>query len=109
MSTPVAAIPRQSSHAPSTRAQRWAELLLAIAHVVADDERIASRLLATRSDAEEFARTVDEAGLAAAAALPALATWRRDVLGSAWRGFLDGSLALIGDETATHGIALVPR
>ncbi len=105
----VAAIARQPSHAPSVRAQRWAELLLAIAHVVADDSRIASRLLATRSDAEEFARTADEAGLAAITALPALATWRRDVIGAAWRGFLDGSLALVGDAKANHGIALVAR
>ena len=40
-----------------------------------------ARLLATRADAEELARTVDERGLAAADALPALATWRREVIG----------------------------
>ncbi len=107
--TAVDAIARRPSQAPSMRAQRWAELLLAIAHVVADDTRIASRLLATRSDAEEFARAADEAGVAATAGLPALTTWRRDVLGAVWRGFLDGSLALVGDATANHGIALVAR
>lgn len=93
----------------SARAQRWAEVLLAIVQLVADQTGVAARLLATRADAEELARAVDERGLDAALDLPALATWRRDVLGQAWLGWLDGSLALVGDRTAPSGLALVPR
>lgn len=94
---------------PSPRAQRWSEILLAIVHVVADRSGVAPRLLATRADAEEFARAVDERGVAAAEALPALASWRRDVLGRSWLGWLTGALVLIGDPAAPHGVALVPR
>jgi ribonuclease D len=92
----------------TTRAQRWAEALLAIAHVVADDAGIAPRLIATRSDAEDFARAVDEHGLDAAElhALPALASWRRAVLGDAWLAWLGGKLALVGDATRAHGVRL---
>ncbi len=95
-----------SARAPSTRAQRWSEILLAIVQLVADRSGVAARLLATRSDAEEFARTVDERGLAAAHSLPALATWRRDVLGQMWVGWLSGTLVLAGDLTAPAGIEL---
>jgi ribonuclease D len=94
---------------PSARAQRWAEILLAIVHLVADRSGVAPRLLATRADAEEFARAVDERGVASAEALPALASWRRDVLGQAWLGWLTGALVLVGDAAAPHGVALVPR
>ena len=94
---------------PSTRAQRWAEMLLAIVQIVADEAGVAPRLLATRADAEEFARTVDERGLDAAEALPALASWRRDVIGQAWRGWLTGAVSLVGDLAAPHGVVLVPR
>jgi ribonuclease D len=93
----------------STRAQRWSELLLAIVQVVSDETGIAARLLGTRSDAEELARVFDEGGIEAASALPAFTTWRREVIGPAWRGWLEGSLALVGDPSATHGIKLVPR
>ena len=81
----------------STRAQRWAEVLLVIAHAVADAAGIAERLIATRSDAEDFARAVDEHGVSSSqvAALPALATWRRELLGNAWLGWLEGRL-LVG-------------
>ncbi len=95
--------------AASVRAQRWSEMLLAIVHVVSDETGIAPRLLGTRSDAEEFARIVDEHGLAAAGSLPALATWRREVLGSVWEGWLDGRIAVIGDPGAPHGMRLLPR
>ena len=93
----------------STRAQRWAEILLAIVQLVADQTGVAARLLATRADAEELARAVDERGLAAAASLPAFTTWRQAVLGPAWRGFLDGSLLLAGDPASPAGIALCAR
>lgn len=93
----------------SVRAQRWAEMLLAIVQVVADETGIAARLLATRADAEELARLVDEGGIAAADHLPAFATWRREVLGNAWRAWLEGRLALIGDAATPHGIRLVER
>jgi ribonuclease D len=94
---------------PSTRAQRWSELLVAIVHLIAEDTGIASRLLATRSDAEQLARAIDERGLAAAADLPAFSTWRREVLGAAWEGWLTGRIALVGDALAPHGVRLLPR
>ena len=92
------------TRAPSTRAQRWSEILLAIVQLVADRTGVAARLLATRSDAEEFARTVDERGIDAAQALPALATWRRDVVGQLWMDWLTGATALVADLTAPSGI-----
>jgi ribonuclease D len=94
---------------PSQRAQRWSEMLLAIVQLVADQSGVAARLLATRADAEELARAVDERGLDAAEGLPAMASWRRDVLGKAWMGWLTGSLVLVGDLGATHGMKLLPR
>jgi len=93
----------------SPRAQRWSEMLLAIVQLVADQSRVAPRLLATRSDAEELARTVDERGLPAADALPAMSGWRRDVIGRAWAGWLTGELVLVGDLGAPHGMRLQPR
>ena len=77
--------------------------------MVADESKIASRLLATRGDAEEFARVFDEHGSDAAAELPAQATWRRDVLGTMWDGWLSGRIAIIGDASSPHGVRLVPR
>ncbi len=106
---PAAPLERPSWRAASTRAQRWAEMLIAIVQIVSEQTGIAPRLLATRADAEEVARTVDEHGLAAAAKLPAFATWRREVLGSVWEGWLSGRIAVIGDPTATHGMRLIPR
>jgi ribonuclease D len=99
---------RMMSSRPTARAQRWAETLLAIAHVVADEVGIAARLIATRADAEDFARAVDDHGLGSPQvnALPALSTWRRPVLGDVWLGWLEGRLALIGDATSTHGIRI---
>lgn len=96
----------ERGHASSTRAQRWSEMLVAIVQVIAEDTGIAPRLLATRADAEEFARAFDEGGLDAAAALPALSSWRREVLGTAWEGWLTGRVALVGDPTAPHGVRL---
>jgi ribonuclease D len=95
--------------AASPRAQRWAEMLLAIVQLVADETKIAPRLLATRADAEELARVVDEGGLAAAAHLPAFSTWRRDVLGTAVEGWLLGRVAIVGDPLAPQGFRLLPR
>src|SRR6185312_4918007 len=46
---PVSTV-RPMSRPASARAQRWAEILLAIAHAIADEAGIATRLLATRSD-----------------------------------------------------------
>jgi ribonuclease D len=93
----------------SARAQRWADALISIAQLVSERTGIAARLLATRADAEELARAVDERGLDAARALPALATWRRDVLGELWLGWLTGKLALVGDTASSSGLGLVPR
>jgi ribonuclease D len=99
--------PRPQFRAASPRAQRWAEMLLAIVQVVVDETGIAARLLATRSDAEEFARAVDEKGLEAARGLPALSTWRRAVIGEAWEAFLGGTAALRGDLETPQGLRLV--
>ena len=100
---------RTSGRAPSLRAQRWSEMLLAIVQLIADELGVAPRLLATRSDAEELARAVDERGLAAAEALPALATWRREVIGQPWLDWLTGTVALVGDVDAAAGLSLRPR
>ncbi len=99
--------PRTLSRPMSTRAQRWSEVLLAIAHMVTDQTGVASRLLATRGDAEELARAIDEGGLAAAAALPAFASWRRELLGEPFAGWLRGDVALVGDLGSPHGMRLV--
>ena len=97
--------PRRHLHkAASVRAQRWAEMLISIVQVIADESGIAPRLLGTRSDAETFARTFDEHG--DVAKLPALATWRREVLGRAWQGWLEGKVGLVGDAAAAHGVRL---
>ena len=106
--TPTKRGPKPAWQPASARARRWSDLLLEIAQLIADDTKIAARLLATRSDAEEFARAVDERGLAAAGDLPALSTWRRDVLGTVWSGFLAGTLQLVGDVGVPHGLRLVP-
>jgi ribonuclease D len=92
--------------ATSTRAQRWAEMMIAIVQLVADETGIAPRLLATRADAEEAARAVDEHGLEAARSLPAFSTWRRAVLGDKWEGWLTGRLAIVGDAAAPSGLQL---
>jgi hypothetical protein len=84
-------------------------VLVAIAQLVSERTGVALRLLATRAEAEELARVVDERGVEAARELPALATWRRDVLGGPWLGWLTGALALVGDPAAPSGIDLVPR
>ncbi len=94
---------------PSARAQRWADVLVAISQLVSERTGVALRLLATRAEAEELARVVDERGIEAARELPALATWRRDVLGEPWLGWLTGALALVGDPAAPSGLDLVPR
>jgi len=99
------AVPRAAQ--PSARAQRWAEMLLAIVQLVAEETKMAPRLLATRSDAEELARTVEQHGIEAARGLPAFATWRRDVLGTLWEGWLTGRLAVVGDREANTGVRLV--
>ncbi len=103
---PVTAVAKSGWRAASPRAQRWSEMLLAIVSVLSEATGVAGRLLGTRGDAEEFARIVDEQGLDAAAKLPALATWRRDVVGKAWRGWLAGEVALVGDVTAPLGMRL---
>ncbi|HEV7556675.1 MAG TPA: HRDC domain-containing protein, partial [Kofleriaceae bacterium] len=69
-----------NARGPSQRAQRWADVLVAITQLVADQTGVASRLLATRSDADEAARAIDERGFDATADLPAFSTWRREVL-----------------------------
>ena len=106
---PIALPARAAWRPPSPRAQRWADVLVSIVHVVAEQSGVANRLLATRTDAEEFARVVDERGLPAAESLPALATWRRELLGPPWIGWLTGTVALVGDPHAPTGLTLLPR
>ena len=98
-----------SGRSPSQRAQRWAELLLSIVQLVADRTGVAARLLATRADAEELARVVDEQGVAAAEALPALASWRRGVIGQLWLDWLAGKASLAGDLEAPSGLQIIAR
>ena len=100
---------RSGARTASTRAQRWTEMLLAIVQMIAEETRIAPRLLATRADAEELARIVDEGGIEAAAQLPAFSTWRREVLGTALEGWLLGRIAIVGDPLSQHGFRLLPR
>jgi ribonuclease D len=102
---PAEAPVRPSTRAPGARAQRWAEQLLAIVQLVAESTGVAARLLATRADAEAFARTVDEG--APTDALPAMSTWRRALLGETWLDWLAGRLALAGDPTSAQGVKLV--
>ena len=106
---PAAASPREMSRPASMRAQRWSDMLVTIVQLIAEDTGIAPRLLATRADADEAARVVDEGGLDAARQLPAFSSWRREVLGTAWEGWLTGRLALVGDAKAPHGVRLVAR
>ncbi|HSS02426.1 MAG TPA: HRDC domain-containing protein [Kofleriaceae bacterium] len=106
---PDAVAPIAAGRPLSPRAQRWTDVLLAIVQLVAEQSGIPPRLLATRSDAEELARTVDERGIDATAALPSMSTWRREVLGAVWARWLAGELALVGDLAAPHGLRLVPR
>ena len=101
--------PKRDWRAASARAQRWSEMLIAIVQLVADETGIAARLLATRADAEETARTVDTKGIEAARTLPAFSTWRRAVLGDVWEGWLAGRVAIVGDATASQGIRLDRR
>ncbi|MEJ7601927.1 MAG: HRDC domain-containing protein [Kofleriaceae bacterium] len=99
----------RSHGAPSARAQRWSEMLIAITQLIAEQIGVAPRLLATRADTEELARAIDERGIAAADELPAMQTWRRDVIGKRWIGWLTGDLALVGDLDVPSGLALRAR
>jgi ribonuclease D len=92
--------------APSARAQRWADLLFSIVQIAAERSGVSGRLLATRGDAEEAARVIDEQGLEAARSLPAFSTWRREVIGALWEGWLTGKLGITGDVASPSGITL---
>ena len=81
-------------------------MLLAIVQLVSEQTGVAPRLLATRADAEDFARTVDERGLPAVTQHAAIATWRYEVIGQKWVDWLSGKLALVGDPTAPSGLVL---
>ncbi len=93
----------------STRAQRWSELLFAIVQLASEQSGVTSRLLATRSDAEEAARLIDEQGLEAARSLPAFSTWRYEVVGRLWEGWLTGAMGIVGDPATNVGMRLTPR
>jgi ribonuclease D len=89
------------------RAQRWSEGLQLIVQLLADELALSPRLLASRGDAEAFARAVDDGGLVAATTQPALTTWRRDVLATPWLDWLGGRRALAADVTSRVGVRLV--
>jgi ribonuclease D len=95
-----------AGRSPSQRAQRWAEMLLSIVQLVSEQTGVAPRLLATRADAEEMARAVDEHGFEAAGKLPAMTTWRREVIGQLWIDWLAGKSAMAGDPLTPSGLAL---
>lgn len=92
--------------AASQRAQRWAELMIAIVQLEAERLGVAPRLLATRADAEELARAVDEGGVEGAASLPALTGWRKGVIGQPLLDWLSGKVALVGDLESAAGLRL---
>lgn len=92
---------------PSPRAQRWGEVLFAIAHAVASEYDLAVRLIATRDEAERFARGFDEQGRAGVADHPAITTWRRDVIGDSWLGWLEGRLTLAQDANTPSGLRVI--
>ena len=97
----AAAAPRAAALAGRrvARAQRWAEMLLAIVqrHRRGDRHRAAPARDA-RGCRGVRARRRRAAASTRRDALPALATWRREVLGDVWRGWLAGRIALVGDR-----------
>jgi ribonuclease D len=101
-------LPAVVVHPATPRAQRWAELLLVIAQVRADELGVSVRLLATRADAETVARAVDGGGMAAAAGLRPFQTWRRTAIGDLWEGWLQGTRSLACDPASPAGFALRP-
>ena len=84
------------------RAAKWAEQLMLIAALTADEFGIAVRLLATRGDAEAFARLADEGRPLDTHA--ALATWRAASLGQRWVAWVGGHGGLLADRTAMLGL-----
>jgi hypothetical protein len=38
-----------------------------------------------------------------------MATWRREVVGHLWTGWLTGTVVLAGDTAAPTGLAILPR
>lgn len=99
--------PSQGSGPLSPRASKWAEQLLAIAALVAEETHIPVRFWATRSEAEAFARLYDQGGPAAVAALPAVGSWRHERLGARWQAWLAGQAALVADRAASVGVRWV--
>ncbi len=48
-------------------------------------------------------------GSDAVAELPAMRTWRYEVLGRVWHGWLAGMIAIVGDASSSQGVRLLPR
>ncbi len=90
---------------PSPRAQRWTDVLLAIANRQPVRRR-RRRCRATgirdprRCRGQAFARALRRgvASTAATRGLPAARTWRKEVLLDAWDGWLAGRVALVADS-----------
>ena len=103
----AASEPKPAWVAISSRAQLWADLIVALTAVTAERQSIAWRLLATRSTAETLARAVDEGVPFDQIDHPLLRTWRRELLGATLLKFWRGEAAIVGDMNSAYGIELV--
>jgi ribonuclease D len=79
------------------RAEAWVSGLLLIVELIAGQERIAPRFLATRAEVEALARAFDQRGAEGLAQHPAMNGWRRPLLGELCAGWLAGELAIVSD------------
>jgi ribonuclease D len=82
---------------PTARAEAWVPGLLLIVELVAGQERIAPRFLATRAEVEALARAFDQRGLEGIAAHPVMNGWRRALVGELCAGWLAGELAIVSE------------
>ncbi len=79
------------------RGDAWVTGLLLIVELIATQEHIAPRFLATRAEVEALARAYDLRGEAGLAAHPVMSGWRRQLLGELCAGWLRGELAIVSD------------
>lgn len=110
--------PRPSRRGPlSRRAEEWVSGLLLIVELVAGNEQIAPRFLATRADVEALARAFESSGDVGVANHPVMNGWRRSLLGELCLGWLRGELAIVNDgadaaadaTTSNGSVKLVQR
>ena len=98
--TPPEPPPRRGP--PTARAEAWVPGLLLIVELVAGQERIAPRFLATRAEVEALARAFDQRGLEGIAAHPVMNGWRRALVGELCAGWLAGELAIVSEPKPTE-------